>query len=226
MFLDYDGTLTPIVEDHTRALLADDMRAAVAALASALRGDHRQRPRPCETAGPGRPRSLSGTRAAMASEIAGGPARLRENTWNRARRFLSELDEAVERALRERLAGIGGHSVERKKFSIAVHYRQVARDDVGKLRPVLDKTLTEHPGLRLGHGKKVFEIRPDIDWDKGEAVLWLLRRLGPEQPGPAPLYVGDDITDEDAFHVLAGARPVHRRAGTYEVAPDRGGLRG
>jgi trehalose-phosphatase len=50
----------------------------------------------------------------------------------------------------------------------------------------------------------VFEIRPDIEWNKGEAVLWLLQRLARERPGLAPLYVGDDITDEDAFRVLAG----------------------
>ncbi|MEX2199604.1 MAG: trehalose-phosphatase [Burkholderiales bacterium] len=88
--------------------------------------------------------------------------------------------------------------------SIAVHYPPVAADAVGKLRWILDKTLSDHPRLRLGHGKKVFEIRPDIDWSKGEAVLWILRQISPDWPGIVPLYVGDDITDEDAFHVLAG----------------------
>lgn len=117
--------------------------------------------------------------------------------------FLPELDE-VERALRAALADVEGHAVERKKLSIAVHYRQVAPDAVGTLRAILDETLAEHPRLRLGHGKKVFEIRPDIDWSKGEAVRWILRQTRPDRPGVVPLYVGDDITDEDAFHVLAG----------------------
>jgi trehalose-phosphatase len=200
VFLDYDGTLTPIVEDHTKALLAEDMRAAVAALAShcaVIIVSGRDLTKLQELV------SLEHVWYAGSHgfEIA-GPQDSGERLEQGAE-FLSELDE-VERALQQRLADIEGHSVERKKFSIAVHYRQVAEDDIGQLRPILDKTLSEHPRLRLGHGKKVFEIRPDIDWNKGEAVLWLLQRLARERPGLAPLYVGDDITDEDAFHVLAG----------------------
>lgn len=199
VFLDYDGTLTPIVEDHTKALLAENMRAAVAALA--------QR---CEVI------IVSGRDLARLQELVS-----LDHVWyagshgfdiagpqesgihlQQGKAFLAELDE-VEQALLERLANIEGHSVERKKFSIAVHYRQVAQADVGKLRAILDKLLGEHPLLRLGHGKKVFEIRPDIKWNKGEAVLWFLQQLGQKRPGLAPLYVGDDITDEDAFYVLA-----------------------
>lgn len=200
VFLDYDGTLTPIVEDHTKAFLSDEMRAAVAALA-----------RHCTVI------IVSGRDLGKLQELVS-----LEHVWyagshgfdivgpqesgihlQQGTEFLSELDE-VEQVLQRRLSEIGGHSVERKKFSIAVHYRQVAEEDVSQLRPILDKTLTEHPRLRLGHGKKVFEIRPDIEWNKGKAVLWLLPRLSQEQAGLMPLYVGDDLTDEDAFHVLAG----------------------
>lgn len=200
VFLDYDGTLTPIVADHTKALLAEDMRAAVAALAThcaVIIVSGRDRARLQELVG----LEHVWYAGSHGFDIAGpqdSGERLEQGT-----EFLSELDE-VERALQERLADIEGHSVERKKFSIAVHYRQVAEDDVSKLRPILDKMLFEHPLLRLGHGKKVFEIRPDIEWNKGEAVLWLLQRLAQARPGLVPLYVGDDITDEDAFHVLAG----------------------
>lgn len=201
VFLDYDGTLTPIVEDHAQALLAEDMRAAVAELG-----------RRCAViivSG----RDLGKLRQLVqlghvwyagshGFEIVGPEGSIEQ--LERGTDFLPELDE-VERALREALADVEGHAVERKKFSIAVHYRQVAEDAVGKLRSILDKTLSSHPRLRLGHGKKVFEMRPDIDWNKGEAVRWILQQVGPEQPGIMPLYVGgDDITDEDAFHVLAG----------------------
>lgn len=200
VFLDYDGTLTPIVEDHTKALMAEDMRADLAQLA-----------RHCAVI------IVSGRDLAKLRELvkldhvwyAGshgfqitGPKDSGEH-FEQGEEFLSELDE-VEQALQQRLADIKGHSVERKKFSIAVHYRQVAQQDIDSLRPILDRTLEEHPRLRLGHGKKVFEIGPDIDWNKGEAVLWLMQRLAGEKPGLAALYVGDDITDEDAFHVLAG----------------------
>lgn len=200
VFLDYDGTLTPIVEDYTQALLAEDMRVAVASLA-----------RHCAVIivsgrDLGKLQELVGIKSVWYAgshgfEIVGPEGSVEQ--LERGTDSLPALDE-VERALRAALAGVEGHAVERKRFSIAVHYRQVAEDDVGKVRPIVDKTLSGHPNLRLGHGKKVFEIRPDIDWDKGEAVRWLLQRLARERPGLAPLYAGDDITDEDAFHVLAG----------------------
>lgn len=200
VFLDYDGTLTPIVADHTKAVLAEDMRAAVAALASRC---------PVIIVS-GRDLGKLQERVNLESvwyagshgfEIVGPADSVAQ--LERGTDFLPELDE-VERVLQTRLADIEGHALERKKFSIAVHYRQVTPDAVETLRSVLDETLAAHPGLRLGHGKKVFEIRPDIDWSKGEAVRWVLRQTRIDQPGTVPLYVGDDITDEDAFHVLAG----------------------
>jgi trehalose-phosphatase len=78
----------------------------------------------------------------------------------------------------------------------------------------VDAELAAHPELRKGGGKKVWELRPGLDWDKGKAVLWLLRALGlASSPGRGgergasveyvPIYIGDDETDEDAFRALA-----------------------
>jgi alpha,alpha-trehalase len=53
-------------------------------------------------------------------------------------------------------------------------------------------------------GKKVLELRPNILWDKGKAVLWLLDRLGLDEADVVPFYLGDDITDRDAFKALHG----------------------
>ena len=64
--------------------------------------------------------------------------------------------------------------------------------------------LGRRDGLRLSGGKKVFELRPDIDWDKGRAVLWMIEVLGLDHADVVPVYIGDDVTDEDAFRALAG----------------------
>jgi trehalose 6-phosphate phosphatase len=52
-------------------------------------------------------------------------------------------------------------------------------------------------------GKMVYEIQPKIDWDKGKAVLYLLEALDLNRDDVVPMYLGDDITDEDAFEALA-----------------------
>ena len=56
-----------------------------------------------------------------------------------------------------------------------------------------------HPTLRKGTGKKVFELRPTLDWHKGAAVRWLTEHVA-ETRGEKPiaLFLGDDLTDEDA----------------------------
>jgi trehalose-phosphatase len=115
---------------------------------------------------------------------------------------LPRLD-AAERRLREALRPVSGSQVDRKRYSIAVHFRRVAEDEVPRVEQAVDAELQRAPGLRKGHGKKVFELRPDVDWDKGSAVRWLLETLGLERDDVVPVYVGDDVTDEDAFRELA-----------------------
>jgi trehalose-phosphatase len=59
-----------------------------------------------------------------------------------------------------------------------------------------------HPELRKTGGKKIFELRPGIPWDKGKALLFLLDVLGLDREDVLPIYVGDDETDEDAFDAI------------------------
>jgi len=93
--------------------------------------------------------------------------------------------------------------MEFKGLTLGVHYR-LEKDEsaVRAIRKKIEAALREtgYP-FRIMEGKKVFEIRPDLEWDKGKGVLAV---LGMSTFGDEPLgvYIGDDRTDEDAFRVL------------------------
>ena len=70
-------------------------------------------------------------------------------------------------------------------------------------------------------GKMVYEVQPRIDWDKGKAVLHLIWTLDLDRDAVVPLYVGDDVTDEDAFEALEG-RGIGVFVG-YADDPESGG---
>jgi trehalose 6-phosphate phosphatase len=196
IFLDYDGTLTPIVSHPKKAVLSDSMRQTLQALAmkasvAILSG-----------------RELEDVRKRVAIDgivYAGshgfditGPRGLRRQE---AVEFLPALDLA-ETELREKLAGIAALLLERKRFSIAAHYRKVNESDLPKLERAVSEVAARHGELRKMEGKKVYELLPDIDWDKGKAMLWLLEALGSARARVRPIYIGDDRTDEDAFRAL------------------------
>ena len=115
--------------------------------------------------------------------------------------YLPVLDTA-EAELREALDEIPGAQLERKHFSVAAHYRNVNENDAFKVALAVDAVAARHRELRRMDGKKVYELLPDIDWNKGKAVLWLLETLGLEGRNVLPIYIGDDRTDEDAFRAL------------------------
>jgi len=115
--------------------------------------------------------------------------------------------------------GVPGAQVERKKFAIAVHYRNVREEDVPKVERAVREVHALHPRLRMRGGKKIFELLPDIEWDKGRAVLWLLEVFGLAGPDVCPVYIGDDVTDEDAFRALA-TRGVGIRVGAPAQGED------
>jgi trehalose 6-phosphate phosphatase len=130
------------------------------------------------------------------------------------------LDEVADE-LRRAAAGIAGAAVEPKRASVAVHYRQVREDERPAIARLVADAVERHPGeLRVTPGKMVYEIQPAVDWDKGRAVLHLLRALGLDREDVVPVYLGDDVTDEHAFEALDGraVRVFVGRAGDPEVA--------
>jgi trehalose 6-phosphate phosphatase len=109
-------------------------------------------------------------------------------------------DAAAE--LREQLGPIPGVVVEHKRFGVAVHYRNAARDRVGEVAAAV-RAAGRRDELRVTTGREVIELRPDIDWDKGKTLRWVMDHLRHADGGPlVPMYLGDDITDEDAFDAV------------------------
>lgn len=200
LFLDYDGTLTPIVDRPEMAVLPEEMRAVLGRLAA--------RVPVCIVSGRGREdlARLVGLDSVISAgahgfDILGPPGSGLRVEHGAA--FRDDLATAARRLAAE-LAGVPGALVEDKRLAVAVHYRLVDPADVPAVRRAVERVLADIPRLSRIAGKKVIELRPALDWDKGRAVTWLIGTLGLDRPERLPVYVGDDATDEDAFAALAG----------------------
>ncbi|MGH9243131.1 MAG: trehalose-phosphatase [Acidimicrobiales bacterium] len=201
VFLDYDGTLTPIVDRPEEAVITSSMRDAVRALA--------KRCTVCVVSGRDRRvvQELMGVDDLLVAGSHGfdiwSPAG--GTIERRAGRGFEDLLERVTARVREEVGSIDGALVEPKKVSVAVHYRLVAEREQPRVKEVVDTLLAEHPNdLKVTPGKMVYELQAQLDWDKGKAVLYLVEALGLDRHKVVPLYLGDDITDEDAFEALVG----------------------
>ncbi len=195
VFLDFDGTLTPIVAARQDALLSNSMRATLRRLAQL-----------CPVAViSGRDLADVRRRVALPNLYyagshgfqIGGPGGLE---FEKGVEFLPQLD-AAEIALRAALRGIAGCEVERKRLAIAVHYRRVEPAEEQEVISQTNSVIAGYPGLRLSVGKKILELQPGIPWNKGHAMLWLTQLWLAQsmKPDTLPVYLGDDATDEDAF---------------------------
>jgi hypothetical protein len=99
--------------------------------------------------------------------------------------------------------------VEHNKFCVSAHFRNCHPDSWQRVLAAVESVVSSSGGGRLHvtRGRKVLEVRPAVDWDKGAALLHLLEVLGLSgQPDVTAIYLGDDKTDEDAFAALASAR--------------------
>jgi trehalose 6-phosphate phosphatase len=207
VFFDFDGTLSEIVENPDSARLADGAADALTALSAR-----------CPVA------ILSGRDLADVSHRIGlpgiwyagshgfeltGPDGAHHQNAEAAASIPVLAGAAAE--LTERLGGIAGVMVEHKRFGVAVHYRNASRDRVGDVAAAV-RGAGRRTGLRVTTGREVIELRPDVDWDKGKTLRWVLDYIRDnvhdnvhcnDAPGPLlPIYLGDDITDEDAFDAV------------------------
>ncbi|PAN12134.1 hypothetical protein PAHAL_2G245500 [Panicum hallii] len=211
MFLDYDGTLSPIVDDPDAAFMSETMRMAVRSVAKHFptaivsgrcldkvfefvklaelyyAGSHGM-----DIKGPAK----ASSRHAKAKQAKGGVL------FQPASEFLPMIEEVHERLV-ETTRSIPGAKVENNKFCVSVHFRCVDEKMWGELSEAVKGVLRGYPKLRLTQGRMVLEVRPTIKWDKGKALEFLLESLGfADCTNVLPVYIGDDRTDEDAFKVL------------------------
>ncbi|XP_062028047.1 probable trehalose-phosphate phosphatase D [Rosa rugosa] len=208
MFLDYDGTLSPIVEDPDRAFMSNEMRKAVRAVAryfptAIVSGRCRDKvysfvklselyyagSHGMDIRGPSKSNKYKNANQAV--------------LFQPANEFLPMIDEVC-KILVEKTKSISGARVENNKFCLSVHFRCVEEKSWAALAEQVRLVLNEYPKLKLTQGRKVLEIRPTIKWDKGKALEFLLESLGYANSSEVlPVYIGDDRTDEDAFKVLS-----------------------
>ena len=197
-FFDYDGTLTPIVQQPDLAKISPEMKEIIRQLSLKYKL--------AIVSGRGR-RNLQSLVDIPEIFYAGdhgldiiGPDI--SMTHPKVKKFLP-LIQNISKSLDKSLSHIPGVIVEKKKMSVAIHYRQVSKEDLPGLKLPLKKILKENrEDIRLLKGKKVVEFLPNIEWNKGKAVLWILNTLGLDWSEHKIFYLGDDTTDEDAFRIL------------------------
>ncbi|KAE8664053.1 putative trehalose-phosphate phosphatase 2 [Hibiscus syriacus] len=208
VFLDYDGTLSPIVEDPDKAFMSAEMRMAVREVAkyfptSIVSGRSREKVKEFV--------QLSNVYYAGSHglDILAPPRadkKVNEGAFQPAKLYLPAIQE-ISIELEDTIRDIQGARLEDNKFCISVHYRQVQPKDRETLKERVKSLVENRLEFRLTEGKMVLEVRPSIEWNKGDALNYLLDVLGfSNAKDVLPLYIGDDRTDEDAFKVIAGRR--------------------
>ncbi|HEX4593107.1 MAG TPA: trehalose-phosphatase [Bryobacteraceae bacterium] len=196
--LDFDGTLAPIDVNPGAALMPAESRRALKALEASERctvaiisgralPDLRERVRMEEIIYAGN----------HGLEITGPGLHFIEPS---AAQRVEALEELA-RHLQVRLRHIPGVEVESKVLTASIHFRRASPnklDEVHKL--VLEAVAPIVSLFQVTQGLQIFEIRPRVNWHKGMAVRWIKQALG--RGDALSIYLGDDVSDEDAFATL------------------------
>lgn len=201
---DYDGTLTPIVDRPEDAVLSDQVRGYLSIIMQKLNF----------SVGIISGRQLSELKQLVdissvyyagnhGLEIEGPELTYIDPIAQETRTILS----AVINQLNEKLATISGVIVEDKGLSMSLHYRLVNEGMTRQVEQIFNQItdpLIRDNKIKITSGKKVWEIRPPVNWHKGKAVELITRKmaaLNNQQPDVV-IYLGDDTTDEDAFSMV------------------------
>ena len=204
LFFDYDGTLTPIVSRPEFAVLSTEVRNTLRALAQ----------KSTLSVGIISGRSLSEIKSMVAVdglyyagnhglEIEGPGLKYVSREAETARLLIKDLAGELATALGD----VSGTIIEDKGLSLSVHYRLVKDGEEKAVADIFQRVtgaLLDQGKIRTTTGKKVFEVRPPIDWNKGKAVEKIASEITAtlNLKQTFAVYLGDDNTDEDAFKVL------------------------
>lgn len=194
--LDFDGTLAPLVDRPEDARATDRARAAIERLASlddtrVAIVSGRALESLSAVAKPSANTLLSGSHGVELQLDAGGvQVDLRDNELEK----LERLGKIVEHVA----SGFPGAWIERKPAGLALHTRRLSTTDgAAAQQDARDQVETELLGITVRTGKAVLEFAVR-ESDKGESLNRLRQHVG----ATAVLYIGDDVTDEDAFATL------------------------
>jgi trehalose-phosphatase len=213
--LDFDGTLTPLVALPELANLSSSMRLTLQSLAD--------QEKLTVAVLSGRNRADLQTRVDIPGliyagnhglEISGPGFFFVEPSAAAHAQTLRRLAED----LTVRLQPLAGVWVEDKGLTVSVHFRQAAADAPQLIRQQIDDLLAQIRGpFRTTDGHRVYDIQPWVGWHKGAAMRWIQEKVN--RPESLPIYLGDDVTDEDAFATLTGGIMVRVGASSSSSAP-------
>ncbi|MBI4845639.1 MAG: trehalose-phosphatase [Candidatus Omnitrophica bacterium] len=204
IFLDFDGTLAPIALTPKKAVLPKEVKQLLERMS--------ENPRVRLAFISGRRledlKSKVGIKNAIYSgnhglELSGPKIKFKPALPVRYQMIIGRIKRELDR----KTFCIRGVLVEDKGLTLSLHYRLVKSRDIAGLKKIFQETAAPYlvnSKIKVQPGKRVIEVRPPVEWDKGRVVLWLLEKnfFASKNAGVMPIYIGDDVIDEDAFRVI------------------------
>jgi trehalose 6-phosphate phosphatase len=216
LMLDYDGTLTPIVKNPMRAILSAPRKKMLKCLA--------RQPEIKLAIISGRKLSVVKRLVGISKiiyvgnhgyEILAGGKHWIHPAAKKSIPLFKKIKAELEKKLHYQ-----GLLIEDKGLTLSLHYRSLAKSALPAFKKDFKLALMPwRRAIKITSGKKVYEVRPPLNWDKGQAVRWLIKNLKLQKY--APVYIGDDQTDEDAFKVLKGRGLTYLVGKTSRTAAKR-----
>lgn len=192
IFFDYDGTLTPIVSTPEEAKIPQTVKNLIKKLLNIPKVNVA---------------IVSGRSLANIKRMVGLNGILYVGNHGleidgKGFKLAASSVKEVFHALKLIMKHIDGAIIEDKDVTFSVHTRLVRPRERTFIRKEFKKITAPYiqsKKIRISHGKEVLEVRPNLDWNKGDAVKYLLGKKN-----ALPIYLGDDITDIDAFSAIKG----------------------